>query len=210
MSAKTVSFGASVKGEDHLEDEDTILVDDNLRLYAVADGVTLPHGGGLASHLAISTLRSVFKENLEEAITQVNTTVMDEKRKAPRIGSTTLTVAHVKESHLDIAHVGDSCGLLVREGQIVLRTEPQIRDGFLTNAIGEYFEGVHSYRQDVESGDYIVLATDGVTAVLNHGEIVDLVATAKEPRRIVENVLWEVGNRPRQYRDDRSMIVVRV
>ncbi len=205
-----VSYGASVKGEDHLEDEDTILVDDNMGLYAVADGVTLPRGGGLASRLAIKTLRSIFKENLEETITQVNKTVMDEKRITPRIGSTTLTAAHLKESHLDIAHVGDSCALLVRDGQIVLRTEPQNRDGFLTNAIGEYFEGIQSYKQDVESGDYIVLATDGVTAVLNHQEIADLVATAKEPRRIVENGLREVGSRPKQYRDDRSMIVVRV
>lgn len=205
-----ISYGASVKGEDHLEDEDTILVDDNMRLYAVADGVTLPHGGGLASRLAIETLRSRFKENLEEAITQVNKTVMDEKKQTPRIGSTTLTAAHLKESNLDIAHVGDSSGLLVRDGRIVLRTEPQNRDGFLTNAIGEYFEGVQSYRRDVESGDYIVLATDGVTAVLSHNEIVGLVTTAKEPRRIVETALREVESRPRQYKDDRSMIVVRV
>lgn len=205
-----ISYGASVKGEDHLEDEDTILVDDNMRLYAVADGVTLPHGGALASRLAIETLRSRFNENLEEAITQVNKTVMDEKKQTPRIGSTTLTAAHLKESNLDIAHVGDSSCLLVRDGRIVLRTEPQNRDGFLTNAIGEYFEGVQSYRRVVESGDYIVLATDGVTAVLSHNEIVGLVTTAKEPRRIVETALREVGSRPRQYKDDRSMIVVRV
>ena len=207
---KTISYGASVKGEDHLEDEDTILVDDNMGLYAVADGVTLPHGGGLASRLAIEALRSRFKENLEETITQVNKMVMDEKKRTPRIGSTTLTAAHLKESRLDIAHVGDSCAIVMRDGRMILRTEPQNRDGFLTNAIGEYFEGVQSYRQDIESGDYIVLATDGVTAVLSHQEIADLVTTAKEPRRIVENVLREVGSRPRQYRDDRSMIVVRL
>ena len=207
---KIISYGTSVKGEDHLEDEDTILVDDNMGLYAVADGVTLPHGGGLASRLAMEALRSRFRENLVETITQVNKMVIDEKKKTPRIGSTTLTAAHLKEPRLDVAHVGDSCALVVRDDRIVLRTEPQSRDGFLTNAIGEYFEGVQSYKQDVESGDYIVLATDGVTAVLSHQEIVDLVATAKEPRRIVENGLREVGSRPKQYRDDRSMIVVRI
>ena len=205
-----ISYGASVKGEDHEENEDTILVDDNKELYAVADGVTQPHGGGLASRFAIETLRSIFKEDLEETIEQVNKTIMDEKRKTPRIGSTTLTVAHVKESRLDIGHVGDSSALVIRDSQMLLRTVPQSRDGLLTNVIGEYFRGVQSYKQDVESGDYIVLATDGVTAVLNEDEIVDLVATAKEPKRIVENGLREIGNRPREYRDDRSMIVVRV
>ena len=207
---RRVSFGASERGEDHHEIEDTILVDDSMELYAVADGVTLPHGGGLASRLAIETLRSIFRDNLEETITQVNKTVMDEKRKNSRIGSTTLTAAHLKESRLDIGHVGDSCALLIRESQIILRTEPQNRDGLLTNVIGEYFQGAQSYRRDVESGDYIVLATDGVTGVLNEDEIVGLVATAKEPRRIVENGLREVGSRPRQYRDDRSMIIVKV
>ncbi len=205
-----ISFGASEKGEDHQEDEDTILVDDNMGLYAVADGVTLPHGGGLASQFAIVTLRSIFTENLEETITQINKTVRDEKRKNSRIGSTTLTVAHLKKSRLEIGHVGDSCALVIRDSQIILRTEPQNRDGLLTNVIGEYFQGVRSYKRDVESGDYIVLATDGVTAVLNENEIVDLVATDKEPRRIVENGLREVGSRQREYRDDRSMIVVRV
>lgn len=178
-------------------------------LYAVADGVTVPHGGGLASRLTIATVRSIFTDNLEETITHVNKTVRDEKRKNSRIGSTTLTVAHLKESRLDIGHVGDSCALVIRDSQIILRTEPQNRDGFLTNVIGEYFQGVQGYKRDVQSGDYIVLATDGVTAVLNEDEIVDLVATAKEPKRVVELGLREVGSRPRQYRDDRSMIVVR-
>ncbi len=209
-ATRTISFGASEKGEDHQEDEDTILADDDMGLYAVADGLTFPHGGGLASRLAIATLRSIFTDNLAETITQINKTVRDEKRKNPRIGSTTLTVAHFKESRLDIGHVGDSCALVIRDSQIILRTVPQNRDGLLTNVIGEFFKGVQSYKRDVESGDYIVLATDGVTAVLNEDEIVDLIATAKEPKRIVENGLREVGSRPRKYRDDRTMIVVRV
>ncbi len=205
-----ISFGASEKGEDHQEDEDTIFVDDNLGLYAVADGLTLPHGGGLASRLTIATLSSIFTDNLEEAIRQVNQTVRDERRKNPRIGSTTLTVAHLKESRLDIGHVGDSSALLIRDSQVILRTEPQNRNGLLTNVIGEFFKGVQRYKRDVESGDYIALATDGVTAVLNEDEIVGLVATAQEPKRIVENGLREVGSRPRKYRDDRSMIIVRI
>ncbi len=178
-------------------------------LYAVADGLTLPHGGGLASRLAIATLRSIFTDNLEETITQVNKIVRDEKRKDSRIGSTTLTVAHLKDSGLDVGHVGDSCALVIRDGQVVLRTVPQNRDGLLTNVIGEFFKGVQGYKRNVRSGDYIVLATDGVTAVLNEDEIVGLVATAQEPKTIVENGLREVGSRPRKYRDDRSMIVVR-
>jgi serine/threonine protein phosphatase PrpC len=65
---RAVSYGASIKGEDHKENEDTILVEDRLGLYAVADGVTMPYGGGPASRLVISSLRSLFKGDLVETI----------------------------------------------------------------------------------------------------------------------------------------------
>ena len=107
LAPRIVSYGASVKGEDHKENEDSILVEDKLGLYAVADGVTMPYGGGLASRLAISSLRSLFKGDLAETILQVNTTVLDEKKK-PRIGSSTLTAAHLADGNVRIAHAGDS------------------------------------------------------------------------------------------------------
>jgi serine/threonine protein phosphatase PrpC len=109
-----------------------------------------------------------------------------------------------------IAHAGDSSAFLVRESSMILKTTPQNREGFLTNTIGECFEGATLYNKEIKSGDYLILATDGVTAVLNHDEIVDIVTRQKEPKRIVEYSLREIGRRPRQYRDDRSMVIVRV
>lgn len=205
-----MSYGASVKGEDHKENEDTILVEDRLGLYAVADGVTMPYGGGPASRLTISSLRTMFKSDLAETIPQVNRTVLEEKRKNPGIGSSTLTAAHLKDGKIKIAHAGDSSALLIRDNAIVLKTVPQNREGFLTNTIGEYFEGATIYNEETKSGDYLVLATDGVTAVLNDDEIVGIVTRQREPKRIVEFSLGEIRIRPRQYRDDRSMVVVRI
>ena len=210
LAPTTVSYGASVKGEDHKENEDSILVEDKLGLYAVADGVTMPYGGGPASRLAISSLRSLFKGDLAETILQVNTTVLDEKKKSPRIGSSTLTAAHLADGNVRIAHAGDSSAFLIRENAMILKTAPQNREGFLTNTIGEYFEGATLYSKEIKSGDYLILATDGVTAVLNHDEIADIVTKQKEPKRIVEYTLREIERRPRPYRDDRSMVVVRV
>ena len=207
---RIVSYGASVKGEDHKENEDTILVEDKLGLYAVADGVTMPYGGGPASRLAISGLRSLFKGDLAETIPRVNRTVLEEKKKSPGIGSSTLTAAQLTGGSVRIAHAGDSSAVLIRENAMILKTTPQNREGFLTNTVGEYFEGATLYNEEVRSGDYLVLATDGVTAVLNHDEIVDIVTRQKEPKKIVEYSLREIGRRPRQYRDDRSMVVVGV
>ncbi len=210
LAPRIVSYGASIKGEEHKENEDTILVEDKLGLYAVADGVTMPYGGGPATRLAISSFRSLFKGDLAETILQVNTTVLDEKKKSPRIGSSTLTAAHLADGNVRIAHAGDSSAFLIRENAMILKTAAQNREGFLTNTIGEYFEGATLYNQEIKSGDYLILATDGVTAVLNHDEIEDIVTRQKEPKKIVEYSLREIGRRPRQYRDDRSMVVVEV
>jgi serine/threonine protein phosphatase PrpC len=152
----------------------------------------------------------LFKGDLAETIPKINSTVLEEKKKSPRIGSSTLTAAHLTNGRVRIVHVGDSSAFLIRENSVILRTTPQNRDGSLTNTIGEYFEGATLYNGEIKSGDYLILATDGVTAVLNHDEIVDIVTRQKEPKKIVEYSLREVGTRPRQYRDDRSMVAVRI
>ena len=210
LPPRSISYGASVKGEDHKENEDTILVEDGLGLYAVADGVTMPYGGGPASRLAISSLTYLFKGDLAETIPQVNRIVLEEKKKSPGIGSSTLTAAQLTDGSVRIAHAGDSSAFLIRANAMILKTTPQNRGGFLTNTIGEYFEGATIYNEEVRSGDHLILATDGVTAVLNQDEIVETVTRLKEPKRIVEYSLGEIGRRPRKYRDDRSMVVVRI
>jgi len=158
--------------------------------------------------LAASGLCS--KATWAETIPQVNRIVLEEKKKSPGIGSSTLTAAQLTDGSVRIAHAADSSAVLIRENAMILKTTPQNREGFLTNTIGEYFEGATLYNEEVRSGDYLVLATDGVTAVLNHDEIVDIVTRQKEPKKIVEYSLREIGRRPRQYRDDRSMVVVGV
>src|SRR5437660_9938194 len=92
---RAVSYGASIKGEDHKENEDTILVDDRLGLYAIADGVTMPYGGGPASGLTISSLRPWFKGHLAETSPQVNRTAEEAQKTSPGIGSSSLTGACV-------------------------------------------------------------------------------------------------------------------
>ena len=210
LAPRTVSYGASIKGEDHKENEDTILVEDKLGLYAVADGVTMPYGGGPASRLTIGSLRAMFKGDLTEAIPLVNRTVLEEKKKDSGIGSSTLTAAQLIDRNVKIAHAGDSSAFLIRNNSMILKTTPQNREGFLTNTIGGYFEGATMYNEEIRSGDHLILATDGVTAVLNLDETAEIVARKKEPKKIVEYSLREIGKRPRQYRDDRSMVVVRV
>ncbi len=207
---KIVSFGKTEKGEDHLENEDTILIDDELRLYAVADGVSLPYGGKKASKKAIEYLKFYFRGNLKEAIKIVNRKVYEDKIKDQEIGHTTLTAVHIKEKTLEVGHVGDSYAFIIRKNKIREITTPDgIRGtGILTQAVGQQNINVHFYEEILEKGDYIILSTDGITDVLKNEEILDIVKKYKKPKDIVETLIKETKRKSRSYKDDLSVIVI--
>ena len=207
---KITSFGKTEKGEDHLENEDSILINDKLKLYAVADGVTLPYGGKEAAERAINYLKAYFKNDLKKTIKIVNKKIFDDKTKNPNIGSTTLTAGFVKGKTISIGHVGDSYAFIVKENKIKEITTPDgVRGtGILFQAIGQLDINIHLYEESLEKGDYIILSTDGVTDILNNKEILDVVKKYKKPKAIVNSLIRETKKKLRPYKDDLSVIVL--
>jgi len=207
---KIISFGETEKGEDHLENEDAILVDDKLKLYAVVDGVTLPYGGKEAAKRAIKYLKFYFKDDLKKAIENVNKKICENKTKNPEIGSTTLTTGYIKNKIINIGHVGDSYAFIVRKNKIKEITSPDgVRGtGILFQAIGQSNINVHSYKEPLQKGDYVIFSTDGVTDALDNKEILAIVKKHKEPKDIVNYLIKETKKKPRFYKDDLSVIVL--
>jgi len=207
---KINSFGKTEKGEDHLENEDSILVDDKLKLYAVADGVTLPYGGKEAAERAIAYLKSYFKGDLKKTIETVNKKICDDKLKNSNIGSTTLTAGYIRNNIINIGHVGDSYAFIVRKDKIKEITSPDgVRGtGILFQAIGQLDIDVHFYEETLQKRDYIIFSSDGVTDILNNKEILTIVKKYEKPKDIVEALIKETKNKPRSYRDDLSVIVL--
>jgi len=205
---KLISFGKTEKGEDHLENEDAILVDYNLKLYAVADGVSLPYGGKEASERAINYLKSYFKGNLKNAVDNVNKKICDEKIKNPKIGSTTLSACFIKNKSMFVAHVGDSSVFLVSKNKIKELTTPDSIGNVLLQAIGQLSINIHFYEEGLDKGNYVIICTDGITDVLNKEEILSITVKHKEPKNIVEALIKETKNRTRLYKDDLSAIVI--
>jgi len=207
---KIISFGKTEKGEDHLENEDSILIDDKLRLYAVADGVTLPYGGKEAAERTIKYFKSFFKGDMKKAIETVNKKICEDKIKNPNIGHATLTAGFFKEKTVYIGHVGDSYAFIVKKNKIKEITTPDgVRGtGILLQAIGQLNINVHIYEEPLQKGDFVIISTDGVTDVLNNKEIFDIVKKCKEPREIVNALINETKKRARAYRDDLSVIVI--
>lgn len=126
--------GATDKGKVRTTNEDAFLVDMDLGLFAVADGMGGQAAGEVASHLALETLHEAVRshsgdrsagEVLVAAVNAASAAIVAEakadKRKA-RMG-TTLTALWIVDDVAIVAHVGDSRLYRVRWGEVEKLTE---------------------------------------------------------------------------------------
>lgn len=137
-----VSFGVSDTGSVRTENEDRILVEDQMGLFIVADGMGGHTHGELAAELAVTTVRiyvdhsrdradvtwpfgydfnlSMNENRLQTAIQLANRQVWRRSEESPECAGmgTTVVAALVKEDHAAIASVGDSRVYLFRQGTL--------------------------------------------------------------------------------------------
>src|ERR1051325_12182352 len=99
------------------ENEDRFLLDEDAKLFGVADGVGGLPGGGEAAQMAVEEIASVLHtgpangdHDLIAAVQQANQQVAALGQKiSPAMGiGTTLTIGCLLQNTLTIAHVGDS------------------------------------------------------------------------------------------------------
>jgi protein phosphatase len=207
---KVRSYAISVKGTVHPK-EDEILVDDGRLIYAVADGVTSSSfgSGGVASQLAIYYLGKLFNHNLRETFEKTNNEICKLRLTDRSIGESTLTVAYVQDYRLDVAHVGDSSAYVVGDKTIRKITQDDSSVFGLAQVIGSTPLTINSYEEALQRNDCIILATDGITSVIEPEEL--LAATKEtEPEKICRRVLEKVNRTPKKYDDDKSIVVVKV
>jgi len=206
---RIVSFGKSVGGGMHEENEDVILVDDKVRLFAVADGVTTPSGGKKAAEKATRYLKLFFKKDLKGLVEKANEKILEEMNEDP-VGYTTLTVAHIKNNVLQTANIGDSSVFLIRDDKISLITASDRLAGThaLVQVIEQKYIKVDFHEEKLNKGSYIILATDGITDVLSKEEIFSAVKSLKEPEKIVDFLIEKAVERPKVYEDDKTVIVI--
>ena len=116
---------------------------------------------------------------------------------------TTLTLAYHYETELVVVHVGDSRAYLFRDESLRQLTEDHtlvaemIRRGELdaaearrhrlrhviTNVVGGTEAGVHAevHSLELRSGDGLLLCSDGLTEMLSHTDICEVLRTEREP-----------------------------
>jgi serine/threonine protein phosphatase PrpC len=157
-----VSAGTTDVGRKRTHNEDSFLIDDDLHLYVVADGMGGHAGGGTASRIAVETIdrevRSASKarqtafhlrgplqdsplpEVLRAAVDRACMAIFAAAQDDPQLQGmgTTVIALLVKDNHALFAHVGDSRAYLVRGDLIQQISEDhslvneQIKAGMIT------------------------------------------------------------------------------
>jgi len=208
---KVSSFGKVVKGKGHKVCEDAILLNKKKSLFAVADGVTVPSGGKDAAEKSLKYLKKFWKGNLTESFEKLNEKIIEDRTRN-FVGYTTLTAVQIDDGTAKIANVGDSPAYLVYSGKIVLLSAIDKLFGThaLSQAIGEAKINVHYSEEKIGSGNYILIASDGITDVLTTEEILRVFLKEKKPENIVKRILKLAETKQTIYNDDKSIIVIQI
>lgn len=156
------SWALSDVGLKRETNEDSFLVDSNLKLFIVADGMGGHAGGAIASKMAVETVRDRILEArhsqeifgrtssggesktilklLDSTIREASEKIFEASNKAPDLAGmgTTLTLLLVNGERAYLAHVGDSRVYRLRESSFSQITEDhslvneQVKAGFIT------------------------------------------------------------------------------
>ena len=146
---KVRSCAISDVGRKRQKNEDSYLINDELQLFIVADGMGGHAGGEFASRLAITTIESSLRNKndadlgediIRKAIVDAGLKIVAkaEEDRALRGMGTTVIALHLEPKKAILAHVGDSRGYLFRDGVLEQITDDhslvneQVKSGLIT------------------------------------------------------------------------------
>jgi len=236
---KILSFGATDPGKKRANNEDSFLVNDRLRLYAVADGVGGSEAGEVASRIAVDTIAAAMPDLLGDkdrtppmgsrngdvpeldaflhAVVLANRNIREEaERNHARLGmGTTLTALLLARKRVFLAHIGDSRAYRLRDGTLEQLTNDhsvvaeQVRSGLITpaqartspyrhvitQALGIDQEAAPDLtEQPTKPGDTFLLCSDGLTEMVDDGEIKRILA-GSAPHDAAQNLIDAANER---------------
>ncbi|HYO80552.1 MAG TPA: protein phosphatase 2C domain-containing protein, partial [Bryobacteraceae bacterium] len=186
--------------------EDYFLVEPDLGLYLVADGMGGAQAGEHASRLAGDTVLEYIRntsetgsEALLRALAEANRRVLRESEHEPSFHGmgTTLTAAFLAGGELLLANVGDSRAYLYESGQLHTITEDQTWVNEVGRKLGMHEDQlrvhpmrhvltmaigvsdalrIHSYAVPLVSGSLFLLCSDGLHGVVDDGTLAEILS----------------------------------
>ncbi len=199
--------------------EDSYLLDEGKKVFAVADGMGGHENGKLASALAIDVFTRELEalgsitdtENLSRMVAKANEAVYRyQEDVAGKIMGTTFTVAAIDGDKLHIAHIGDSRAYrlrgetitqltndhsylaeLVRLGEVERAAlEQNSRKNVLLKALGpEPNVEAQLLTDSWQAGDILLLCTDGLYNALADAILLRIVLTSDSLQRAADALI---------------------
>jgi protein phosphatase len=158
---KVTAFGLTDVGLKRSKNEDNLLVDEDMGLFIVADGMGGHKGGELASRLAVEALHEVVRTHreehtflspramLEEGYTEASSRIYSKSQLNDRMlqgMGTTLVAAYIHENEIFVGNVGDSRAYYLNQQYMWQMTEDHslvnehIRAGLLKDSEAKDFQ----------------------------------------------------------------------
>lgn len=201
-------YGQTDKGLVRGENQDAFIENEALGLFAVADGMGGLPAGRRASLQALNSLRRFVAEgeagDLRDAVLYAHQAVQRlGKLVSPRYGiGTTLSAVLWRAPVLQLAHVGDSVVYRVRGNEICSLTEDHVKErvkiigrsttyaASLTAYAGQAGPLVPQFVNiEPEAGDCFILASDGITKLIEESHIRIIAEAQSEPQAIVGGLI---------------------
>jgi len=195
-------------------------------LAVLADGLGASKEGGSAARRAVEMFQDYYltrpkawspRRALREFTNQINRLFYQEslqRHNSPEL-LCTLSVAAIEGDRLYGLSVGDSPVYLCRRGMVTRLTEPHSLaddglDHVLTRAVGlEMKIEPHCFESAIESGDVVLLCSDGVSTALPPGQLAELLGRQASARVIV-TAAREATAENEAMRDDASAIMLHI
>jgi serine/threonine protein phosphatase PrpC len=212
--------GLSDVGRRRSSNEDNFGSDLECNLFVVCDGMGGMAAGEVASSVAVERTLQKYRElsnramppeeRLHCAIASANDTIWQMARDDDKLRGmgTTLVAACVHENHIVVGNVGDSRAYFLRDGACVQITEDhtcrvkqECNDSqsitsfqqFITRAVGaEATVKPDFFVAELEQGDAVLLATDGLTRYLDAERISRSVRPQDDLRQTCRSLIASV------------------
>jgi serine/threonine protein phosphatase PrpC len=205
--------------------EDAIFPDietanDQQKLFLVCDGVGGMNKGEVASNLACQIFAKYIAENpnkstreyIQNAIKEVQKSfsLYESQHQTAQGMATTLTMLHIHESGITLAHVGDSRIYHIRNGKILYKSDDHslvneyLKHKLITPEQAVYHPQRHIILQaiqtnrevkadiclstDIEAEDYFFLCTDGVLEHLTDAALCAILSQHSSDKEKIEAI----------------------
>ncbi len=209
-------------GRQRRDNEDSVYA--HAPVFVVADGMGGAQAGEVASQMAVEAFEQGLpesgspEERLASRVQEANQRIHElsqAEREHEGMG-TTLTAAYLDDdSHVAIAHVGDSRAYLFRDGQLKRLTQDHslvgelVRRGklteeqaeehpqrsIITRALGpEPSVEVDTWSYPVRDGDVLLLCSDGLTSMITEEKIVEVLDSSGKLEQAADRLIREAND----------------